>query len=176
MAYQPTVIIQALAPGVALTSMIFYYGNLQQRMIFTVDTIRRLNEEARELRAHGDARHCSRLDNLDWQVKYLKRRFVSIHFAILLVYAGVFCSILTIMALLFLGFSESSRLIAVPHTTFAIGFLCMASATLVSSRELTLSKKTILADIADAFPEIDLPSSRRRAPRVLVSNPSGKMT
>lgn len=157
MPYQANVIVQALAPGMALTSMIFYYGNLQQRMIFTVETIRRLNAEARSVHSERPSGWQARMANIDWQVTDLANRFNSVHRAILFVYAGFFCSILTILGLLFIGFSDSSTLIAIPYATFAIGFICMAIATLVSAGELTLARSTILADIQGSFPDSRLP-------------------
>ena len=96
-------IMQALAPGVALTSMIFYYGNLQSRMIFTVETIRTLNREARQLQAAPPADADERIESIRWQVEFLSRRFRNIHQAMLLVYGGFGSFIITIVALLTAG-------------------------------------------------------------------------
>lgn len=150
MPYQASVIMQALAPGVALTSMIFYYGNLQQRLFFTVSTIRRLNEEARQLRAEG-GRQKGRMESIRRQVEMLIRRLRDIRHAVLFVYVGFFSQILTILCLLGFGFFDEGRFDLVPLLSFGVGFLCMAIATLISSRELALAQKTILDDVDSSY-------------------------
>jgi hypothetical protein len=141
------VIMQALAPGVALTSMIFYYGNLQSRMVFTVETIRALNREARELQAPGAIRDDARVDSIRWQVEFLARRFRNIHQAMLLVYGGFGSLIVTIVALLVMRVFQAQAVSTLALVTFTMGLAFMGAATIVSSRELRLARKTILEDI-----------------------------
>ena len=143
----PTAIMQALAPGVALTSAIFYYGNLQSRMIFTVETIRRLNAEARELQGQAPTACEDRIRSIRWQVNFLKQRFVSIHRAILIVYTAFISFIVTIVSLFARGVFQLDLLVGVAILSFSAGFFCMGLATVVSSREIRLSRKTIFEDI-----------------------------
>lgn len=144
-------IMQALAPGVALTSMIFYYGNLQSRMIFTVETIRSLNREARQLQAGDPADGESRIESIRWQVEFLSRRFRNIHHAMLLVYGGFGSFIVTIVALLAAGVFFVPALNALAIFTFTLGFVCMGAATLISSQELRLAQMTIMEDIGSSY-------------------------
>ena len=171
MFFDSSAIMQALAPGVALTSAIFYYGNLQSRMIFTVDTIRRLNAEARELQAQASPVHDSRLQSLQWQVNFLKRRFVGIHNAILIVYTAFASFILTIMALLLKSVLQVEALSVVGIVMFSAGFGCMALATVFSSREIRLSRKTIMEDIESSYQWAPQPvSSHHAVKHVLLSD------
>jgi hypothetical protein len=162
--FDTSAIMQALAPGVALTSMIFYNGSLQSRMIFTVETIRKLNAEARELQAEDPAVQPERAQSIRWQVNFLKQRFVSIHRAILIVYTGLACFILTIATLLMKGLFHAQAMAVMAVVMFAAGFLCMGLATAVSSREIRLSRQTILEDIDSSHVD-EVPA--KMPPRVL---------
>lgn len=151
-------IMQALAPGVALTSMIFYYGNLQSRMVFTVETIRALNREARELQSPGATIDETRANSIRWQVGFLSRRFRNIHHAMLLVYCGFGSLIVTIVALLMMRVLQAPALSAFALITFTLGLALMGAATVISSRELRLARKTIIEDIESSHKWAATPS------------------
>lgn len=147
MILESTAIMQALAPGVALTSSIFYYGNLQARMVFTVETIRSLNCEARDIQANDPAAGEARLTSIRWQVDFLARRFQNIHHAMLSVYCGFGSFIATIVVLLLVGIFPDIPLSTLALFTFTIGLGCIGAATVISSQELRLARQTILEDI-----------------------------
>ena len=158
---ESTAIMQALAPGVALTSSIFYYGNLQSRMVFTVETIRSLNREARELQAADPAASEARLTSIRWQVDFVARRFQGIHQAMLCVYGGFGSFIATIVILLLVGLIPNLPMSTLAVVTFTLGLACIGAATVISSRELRLARKTILEDIDSSYHWA--PPPRRRA-------------
>ena len=131
--------------------MIFYYGNLQSRMIFTVETIRALNREARQSQADASTDAEARIESIRWQVEFLSRRFRNIHQAMLFVYGGFGSLILTIVALLAAGVFFWPALNALAIVTFTLGFACMGAATLISSQELRLAQMTIMEDIGSSY-------------------------
>lgn len=139
-------ITRALAPGIALTSIIFYNTSLQNRFTYISSRIRDLNREARELR--DTDKDADRLRSVRWQVDLFTRRSLLMRRAILVLYFGFFCFILTILALLALG-DDGDR--ALPLVPFTLGFCALALATLMSQREMYLSHRTLLEDTRSSW-------------------------
>jgi hypothetical protein len=143
-------ILQALAPGIALNSAIFYCTSLQNRFLYITARARDLNKEAREL--EGNPR---RLDSVRRQVDSMTKRARAIKRVIVLVYCALCCFILTILGLL------ASALMTVPGggapalAVFALGFVLLATSTLISMGEMALSQRTLDEDIRSSFPEPD---------------------
>ncbi len=161
----PALIAQALAPGIALTSVIFYNTGLQGRFLYITGRTRELNREARELMARDDERSRARIASIHWQVTFMARRAESIRRTILIVYLGFFCFILTILQLLLQELLPLPRFVAVPIVSFALGFVAMAIATISTTRELYLSQRTLQEDIRSTFvghtainPQLDSPA------------------
>ena len=146
-------ILQSLAPGVALTSVIFYVTGLQNRFLYIASRARDLNKEARDLgRADAEA-HRERLGSLSAQVEALLQRSVVIRRTILISYGAFFCFILTIMQLLVAGAAPGLLPVTVlPAFTFGLGFLALAIATVHSSAEMLLSMRTLHEDVRSSFP------------------------
>lgn len=144
-------IASALAPGIALTSVIFYNTSLQNRFTYISSRIRDLNREARDLAERGTPRAAARLRSVHAQVALFTRRSLAIRRCILIVYGGFFCFIVTILMLLVSRGKADSFLGFLPLTAFALGLLALACAVLISIREMSLSHRTLLLDIADSF-------------------------
>jgi hypothetical protein len=151
MSTQTNIILQSLAPGVALTSVIFYNTSLQNRMVFIIGHLRALNSEARRLQAEDPISHGARIRSIRWQVDVLTRRVRIIRHAVLIVYASLFFFLLTILELLAIGTLRTPSLNPFPLATFVGGFLALGIATLVSSGEMTLAQRTIMEDIRSSY-------------------------
>lgn len=147
-----TFITGSLAPGIALTSVIFYNNSLQARFVYIAGRVRELNREARELAPLPDGE--ARLASLRFQVNLLTRRARLIRRAVVTVYASLLCFIVTIMGLMATSyFTPSEAYAMVPAMTFVLGFLALAAAVLISTIEMSLGSTSILEDIRSSFPE-----------------------
>lgn len=149
-------ILQSLAPGVALTSVIFYSTGLQNRFLYVASRARDLNKEARQLVTEGAERHHDRLASLRWQVEALTKRAEIVRRTILISYGALFCFILTILQLLIAGILPdrvpAAAPTALPALTFGLGFVALGVATLHSSAEMLLSVRTLHEDVRTSFP------------------------
>lgn len=139
-------IVNALAPGVALTSGIFYASGLQARFSQISQRVRDLNKEARGLSAG------TRLESVRWQVELLTKRAHVVQRAILVQYAALLSFISTILILLLGGYFGAAWLLYVGFATFSAGLIAMASAFVLSTTELTLSNRTLVEDVRTSFP------------------------
>lgn len=139
-------IVNALAPGVALTSGIFYASGLQTRFSQISQRVRDLNKEARASSA-GE-----RLESVRWQVTLLTKRAHVVQRAILVQYAALLSFISTILILLLGGYFGATWLLYVGFATFSVGLIAMASAFVLSTTELSLSNKTLVEDVRTSFP------------------------
>jgi len=140
-------IVNALAPGVALTSGIFYASSLQVRFSQVSSRVRDLNREARTLSA-GE-----RLESVRWQVELLTKRAHVVQRAILLQYAALISFISTMLILLVAGYANASWLVIAGFVTFTAGLAAMTSAFVLSTTELSLAAKTLVEDVRTSFPD-----------------------
>jgi hypothetical protein len=153
-------ITRALAPGIALTSVIFYNNGLQARLMNISARIRDLNREARQIRQKypvlaeaylpnkggtDSTQDFERLRSIQEQTDIFMRRSLLIRWAILVLYTGFFSFVVTILGLLVL---EESTL---PLITFALGFCALGIATIMSIREMSLSHRTLLEDTKSSY-------------------------
>jgi hypothetical protein len=146
-------ITSSLAPGIALSAVIFYNTSLQTRFIALTGRMRELNREARSLR--GDPTAHERLDSLRRQVTLMARRTRLLRRAILTIYAAFICLVLTILELLLLVIVDPPGLAALAMFTYGAGVVAMAVAAGVSWSENFLSQRTILEDVRSSFPDAD---------------------
>ncbi len=150
-------IARSLAPGIGLTAVMFYNGQLQNRMTYITGRLRDLNREGRNLRlqavSEGDSERDTRLGSIRRQVDMLLRRAHMIRRTILTVYLALMFYILTIIGLLTLAVFEVRSADVVPVTTFAMAFLCLAAAGLQSINEMFLSLTTIREDTRSSLGE-----------------------
>ena len=143
----------ALAPGVALTSVIFYNTSLQNRFIYITGRTRDLNKEARQLRAEDAERHRDRLASIRWQVRLLNRRSRIIRKSVLIVYVALLSFIFTILELLGQTVFHWRALEILALVSFGLGFIALAVSTLYSWLEMALGQSSIVEDTRNSFPE-----------------------
>ena len=146
-------ILHALAPGIALNSAIFYNSSLQNRFLYITARCRELNAEARKLHGQTDAPALSRLASIRRQVAAMTGRARTVRRAIVLVYSGLCCFILTILTLLAAAVAGVSAGQVFAVAVFGLGFLLVATASLVSIGEMALSQRTLDEDIRSTFEE-----------------------
>lgn len=156
-------ITQSLAPGVALTSVIFYNTSLQNRFIYITGRIRELNREARALGVELEQapsaaepasreRHVQRLSSVRWQVNLMNRRALLVRRTILTAYVGFGSFIATMLMLLLQGTGFLGSGGRLPMVFFTTGLLSLSVATLLSTSEMYLSHRTVVEDIRSSFP------------------------
>lgn len=147
-----TDIVAALAPGVALTSGIFYSNGLHARLNILTTRVRDLNREARALGA--DVQHERRMGSIRRQVQLLLRRVGLIQRAVLLSYVGLVLFICTIVLLLTLGVLEPrTDLSPVVDALFGGGLVALAAAMVLTILEMDLSNRTLEEDMSTSFPD-----------------------
>lgn len=150
----------AVAPGVALTSSIFFTSGLQARFTTITGRVRDLNREARSLVAHSPPAGSTegrgldeRLPSIRRQVERLLLRVALVHRAILLAYLGTLAFAITMMVLLVEGIFSLS--IGGPASVlfFAAGLGTMVVAVATSVREVALARTTVEEDTRSSFLE-----------------------
>jgi hypothetical protein len=143
-----TDIVGALAPGVALTSGIFYANGLHVRLNVLTARVRDLNREARLLGADELQRRAS----IRRQVDLFLRRVRIVQRAVVASYVGLVLYIGTILLLLAVGIVEPGvDLAPVADALFGAGLLAVACAIVLSIVEMDLSNRTLAEDIATSF-------------------------
>jgi hypothetical protein len=155
MAVLTDLIVTSLAPGVALTSVIFYNTSLQNRFVYITGRTRELNKEARTLRREGRARNAARLTSIEWQVKLLMRRSRIIRHSVLITYVALISFIMTILLLLAIGMLRANDLAIVPTCTFALGFIMLAASATYSGWEMALGQSSIVEDARSSLEDVD---------------------
>jgi hypothetical protein len=140
-------IVSALAPGVALTSAIFYANGLATRFGQISVRVRDLNREARSL-APGPS---PRYESIRWQVQLLTRRARILQRAIISAYLALLALILTTVLLLVTSYLGLERALFLPFGTFSVGLALLAVAMVISLTELSLSSRTLVEDVRSTF-------------------------
>jgi hypothetical protein len=140
-------IASALAPGVALTSAVIYWANLQGRLDTISGRVRGLNAELRGSVVDGSPRALS----IDRQVSMLSRRLRVLH-------VGVVLSVVTLVA--FLG--ASAVLFVAPPTIstretlaaalFMLGLATFGGSLMTTLWEMLWSRRSLDEDIAGSRP------------------------
>lgn len=143
-------ITTSLTPGIGLTSVIFYANGLHSRFTTITGRARELNKEARQLTA-ADTR---RLESLRRQVSFLTRRATIIRRALVIVYVAMVNFISTILALLLLNFFRLESWQPVALVTFALGFVSLGVAAVVTGMEVALAQDTLAEDIRTSFVDL----------------------
>jgi hypothetical protein len=136
----PTV-ASALAPGVALTSAVIYWANLQSRLDSLSSRVRTLNAELR-----ASAAPTPRTDSVGRQIGMLLRRSRVLHL-------GVVLSVVALIA--FLGASATLFLAAIPlhvpawlpTTLFFIGLVAFGAALLGALWEMLWARRSLEEDV-----------------------------
>ncbi|MFN7142447.1 MAG: DUF2721 domain-containing protein [Myxococcota bacterium] len=144
-------ITSSLAPGIALTAVIFYNSSLQNRFIYITGRMREVNREARALRAAGDAASAPRVASLWRQVSLMARRTRILRRAILTVYVALISVVLTILEVFLAVVVHPPGLETLALGTFAFALCAMATAAGISWTENFLSMRTIVEDVESSF-------------------------
>ncbi|MBI5548374.1 MAG: DUF2721 domain-containing protein [Deltaproteobacteria bacterium] len=145
------VITRALAPGIALTALVFYNTSLQNRFVYITGRIRELNREARQLLDEDPRRHAARLSSVRAQVALMRKRSFNIRRAVLIVYSALTTLMLTVFSLA--GSLVWPVLDTVAVVLFCLCFALLTSAAILSAREMFIALKTVDEDIASSFGE-----------------------
>ncbi|MEO8213821.1 MAG: DUF2721 domain-containing protein [Myxococcales bacterium] len=154
-------ITSALAPGVALTSAVIYWANLQSRLDTIAGRVRSLNSELR-----GETRGSRRAESVQRQIQLLFRRSQVLH-------TGVVLSIIALVG--FLG-SSAMLFIAVgpvhvgntPATALFMMGLGGFGASLFSSLwEMLWARRSLEEDVRGSVPQdsLDVSLDEQRAVR-----------
>ena len=140
-------IASALAPGVALTSAVIYWANLQGRLDTISGRVRGLNAELRGGIVEGSARAGS----IERQVNMLSRRLRVLH-------GGVVLSVVTLMAflcssaVLFVAPATFTARDTLAETLFMLGLGTFGGSLMTTLWEMLWSRRSIDEDIAGSRP------------------------
>jgi hypothetical protein len=136
----------ALTPGVALTSAVIYWANLQSRLGAVSNRLRALNAERRDL-VEGSPRAVS----VGRQVEVFLHRTRVLHRAVIL-------SVTTLVAFLM----SSAALFVVPHEitlrrdlatgAFSLGLAAFGASLAATLREMLLARAALDDDVAESRP------------------------
>ena len=136
-----SVIVAALAPGVALTSAVLYWANLQSRLDSLAQRIRMLNTELR-----GISEPSPRSVSVAQQVEMLTTRTRVLHVGVLL----------SVMALIgFIGSSAALFATALQHTVndslatllFMLGLAAFGCSLLTTLWEMLWARRSLDEDV-----------------------------
>ena len=116
-----TTIASALAPGVALTSAVIYWANLQSRMDSLALRVRGLNRELRE-----DFQGSPRALSIERQVAMLTKRSRVLHVGVVLSVMALIC-FLGASAILFIALARFHLGGALATALFMLGLVCFGA-------------------------------------------------
>ena len=139
-------IASALAPGVALTSAVIYWANMQGRLDALAGKVRTLNAELR-----GHTRGTPRAVSVQRQVAALTRRSRVLHAsAVLSVIALV--GFLGSSAVLFIALAQFQRGGAFATVLFMLGLVAFGASLLTTLWEMLWSYRTLEEDVRSSQP------------------------
>jgi VIT1/CCC1 family predicted Fe2+/Mn2+ transporter len=137
-------IAHSLAPGIALTSVIFFNTSLLNRFAYVTGRVRELTRESRELRrTTRDSPDHARLRSIRAQVDALIVRARMIRRTIMLVYVSLLSFISSILLLLTFALFGITSAADLPIIAFAAGLIIFALAASRGIAEIALSYHTI---------------------------------
>jgi len=139
-------IASALAPGVALTSAVIYWANLQGRLDALASKVRSLNTELR-----GETAGSPRALSVQRQVAALIKRSRVLH-------AGVVMSVVALVgflgssAVLFIALAQFQRGGAFATALFMLGLMSFAASVLTALWEMLWAYRTLEEDVRSSQP------------------------
>ena len=140
-------IASALAPGVALTSAVIYWANLQGRLDTIATRVRSLNTELRR-ETSGSAR----AESVERQVEMLFRRSRVLHRAVLLS-AVALVGLLGSSAILFIAAGRLQLSNVVATGLFMVGLLALAGSMLTMLWEMLWARRSLEEDVRSSRPQ-----------------------
>jgi hypothetical protein len=139
-------IAAALAPGVALTSAVIYWANLQSRLDFISTRVRNLNAELR-----GETKGSVRAKSVERQIGMLIRRSRVLHAAVVLS-AIALIGFLGSSAMLFLSVGRFRAVTIIATTLFMLGLASLGSSMLSMAWEMLWSRHSLEEDVSSSRP------------------------
>jgi hypothetical protein len=136
----------ALTPGVALTSVVIYWGNLQARLNAVSDRLRTLNTELRGL-VEGAARAVS----VAYQIKVFVRRTRTLHVAVVMAVATL-AAFLISSAALFVVPHEAELRRRLATSSFLVGLATFGGSLAMTLAEMLLARTALDHDVAGSGP------------------------
>jgi hypothetical protein len=136
----PSAIAATLAPGVALTSAVIYWANLQSRLDAIATRVRTLNGELRLLDAGA-----ARAGSVERQVAMLTHRSRVLHVGVVLSVVALF-SFLSSSAVLFVA---ATRL-AAATALFMLGLACFGASLLTTLWEMLWARRSLEEDVSSS--------------------------
>jgi hypothetical protein len=141
-----TTIASALAPGVALTSAVIYWANLQSRMDTLATRVRGLNAELR-----GEVKGSARALSIERQVAMLSRRSRTLHTGVVLAVVAL-VGFLGASAILFIALARFHVGGALATALFMIGLVAFGSSALVTLWEMLWAYRSLEEDVRSSLP------------------------
>jgi hypothetical protein len=141
-----TTIASALAPGVALTSAVIYWANLQGRMDNLAGRVRVLNAELR-----GETRDSPRALSVQRQVAMLTKRSRVLH-------AGVVLSVVALIgflgasAILFIALARFHVGGTLATLLFMLGLISFGSSAVITLWEMLWAYRSLEEDVRSSVP------------------------
>jgi len=139
----PTSMSSALAPGVALTSAVIYWANLQNRLGAVSIRVRALNTELR-----GSVTGGERVASIERQIGMLLGRTRVLH-------VGVVLAVLTLVA--FLGASEVLFIVrtheGIAQYLFMLGLVTFGLSLVMTLWEMLWARRSLEEDVASSKPK-----------------------
>jgi len=154
MTIPPDPIARSLAPGIAMTSAIFFNAGQLGRFTYVTGRVRELTREARELgRLPPGPGDRERFASIQAQVSALAARATMIRRTIALVYISLVSFITSILLLLGYALFEIRTATGLPIVAFAAGLVMFALATTRAVAEVALSYRTVEEEIRSSLYE-----------------------
>jgi hypothetical protein len=155
----PETMSTALTPGVALTSAVIYWANLQARLSAVSDRLRTLNAELRNL-----AEGAPRTAGVRRQIKVFVHRIHVLHNAVVLSVVMLVAFVIA-SAALFLAPREVVLRRALASGAFYVGLATFAASLGATLWEMLLARQTLDTDVATSAPRpADHPPPNERPP------------
>jgi hypothetical protein len=139
-------IASALAPGVALTSAVIYWANLQSRMDTLATRVRGLNKELRE-----GVKGSLRAESIHRQVEMLTTRSRVLH-------VGVVLSVIALIgflgssAILFIALARFHLGGSLATALFMMGLVAFGTSALVTLWEMLWAYRSLEEDVRSSVP------------------------
>ena len=139
-------IASALAPGVALTSAVIYWANLQSRMDSLAGRVRGLNAELR-----AETRGSARALSVARQVTMLSTRSRMLHAGVVLSVVGL-VGFLGSSAILFIALARFHVGGALATALFMIGLTSFGASALITLWEMLWAYRSLEEDVRSSVP------------------------
>jgi hypothetical protein len=139
-------IASALAPGVALTSAVIYWANLQSRMDSLAGRVRALNAELR-----GESKGSVRALSVQRQVAMLSKRSRVLHLGVVLSVLALI-GFLGASAVLFIALARFHVGGTLATALFMLGLVAFGSSALITLWEMLWAFRSLEEDVQSSVP------------------------